>query len=356
VAAGAARCRRCGTPLRITPETIIAVCSQCGFPNWINQAFIHPLEIVPAKTREVVESFWKYAHSDPYLARLIGKIAVKSVEIMYVPVYLARVEASAQYEGIATVTLVKRVSGNTEKGAGTTRSTTLGQRETRYVTVRVRGSVAREYVLPLPAIRVSDARTIEPLIDRLLETRPPAKPLADIDWEEVKGSVLPVEVTPQDAMVWARDEACERLYREVENIMQKEAEQKAVAVSPGWKPYLVVWTRKRAPCKAENLGLSPLTLVPLVAVYYTYNDSVYKVVLAGWDGSIILWRRPFVLRANRIPLAGAVLVSGLLGGAGAAFTAVGDFVSGPLLLLAGTSGAVALARRALEHRFDGKGG
>jgi len=354
VAPGAARCRRCGSPLRITPETIIAVCSQCGFPNWTSQAFIHPVEIVPARTGKIVESFRERVRSDPFLARLEEKIAVKSVETLYIPVYVTRVEASTQYEGIATVTLVRGRGGVEE--AETFRPDAQSRKGARYVTVRVKGRVAREYVLPLPAVRVTETRIVEPLISSFMERNPSSKPLTSVDWEEVKGQVLPVEVTPQDAMVWARDEACERLQSEVESLMQKEAEQKAVAVSPGWRPDLVVWSRKRAPCRAEDRGLSPIILVPLVTVYYNHDDSVYKALFAGWDGSIIAWNRPFKPYTGRVPLAGAVLISGLLGGAGAALTVAGDPLAGALLLLTGAGGASALAWRAYDQRISGTGG
>jgi len=348
-----ARCRRCNAPLKRTPETIVAICERCGFPNWISQAFIHPIELVPAKTWEATKLLNELARSDPALAQREGKIAIKTVETIYIPLYLARIEASSGYEGVATVTLAKSKPRNDVKPREE------GEREVkRYVTVKVNGSITRSYTLAVPAKRIIKAGLVTPLMNYYLKARPASKPLTSISWDEVKGMVLPVEVTPQDAMVWARDAVCDRLSSEVESLMEKEAEQKAVAVSPGWRPNLVIWSHKRISCKPEDRELSPLILVPLVLLYYTYAKGVFRAAFAGWDGTIIGWDRPEAHAVKRSPLAGATLVSSLFGGAGAALLAAGDPLSGSLFFLVGVGGTAVLSRHVLRGHVDsgGKGG
>jgi len=341
LAAAAARCQRCGAPLELTPETIVAVCEYCGFPNWTSQAFIHPIELVPARSGEAYKFFQRYLETDPDMRALRGGVSLRSVDTVYVPLYVAHVEATARYYGVATVTVTRTRVVRTSSG-------TQVKTETRQVTVTVSGSVTKDLEVPLVARRVVDRTLVDPLVSYYMKTRPSSTPIANVDWEEVKGTVLASEVTPKDAEVWARDEACDRLQEEVEKRMEEEAREKAMVVSPGWVPSLVVWSSKRIPCKAENKSLSPILLVPMIVAYYSYAKSLYKVAFAGWDGAKLYAEEPLTPSQRAVYAGGMMLASGLLGGAGAALLAgAGDALLGLLLLLGGLGASYYLGSRAV---------
>jgi len=341
LAAGAARCQRCGAPLELTPETIVAVCEYCGFPNWTSQAYIHPIELVPARSSEARYFFQKYLETDPDMKSLRGRVELRGTDTIYVPLYIAEVEATARYSGVATVTLTRTKIVKTSKG-------TEVRTETRYVTVSVSGVVDRDFELPLVARRVVDKTMVEPLVSYYMKTRPESTPIQNVEWDEVKGTVLASEVTPQDAQVWARDEACDQLQEEVEKLMEKEARAKAAAMSPGWIPGLVVWSSKRIPCKAVNRRLSPILLVPMIIAYYSYAKSLYKVMFSGWDGAKLYAEEPLTPGQRALYAGGMMISSGLLGGAGAAILAgAGEAVVGGLLLLAGLAASYYLGSRAV---------
>lgn len=47
------RCERCGAPLEVSPETIIAVCPYCGYPNHISGNIkTENIYIVPSLDKE----------------------------------------------------------------------------------------------------------------------------------------------------------------------------------------------------------------------------------------------------------------------------------------------------------------
>lgn len=338
----AARCQRCGAPLDLTPETIVAVCSYCGYPNWTVQAFTYPIELVPADQARARAFFDGYLRTDPDMRELRG-IRLRSVETVYIPFYTAHTRAHTRYYGVAnvTVTRVRMVKAGDRTQVKT---------ETRVVTVRVEGGHEASYTIPLVARRSVDRSYIDPLAEHLLESKPRSLPLQQVNWEAVKGTVLSSEVSPQDAEVWARDEACDRLQEEVEKKMADEARARAAATSPGWVPSAVVWSVKRIPCRVEEAKLSPILLVPAVIALYTYQGGIYKAVFAGWDGRKVYAEEPLTPGERAVYLGASIAAAGLLGGGGAVLASMGGDISlaGVVLFIAGAIGSYLAASRAVS--------
>ncbi|MEB3861161.1 MAG: hypothetical protein GSR84_02950 [Desulfurococcales archaeon] len=337
----AARCQRCGAPLELTPETIVAVCSYCGYPNWTMQAYVYPIELIPAEQGKARGFFDEYLRSDPDMRGLRG-VKLRSVETVYIPFYTIQASADTRYYGVAKVTLTRvrmvRSGGKTEV-----------RTETRFATVVVEGEYSASYNLPLAARRSVERSYIDPLARHLVESKPRSIPLQEVDWEAVKGTVLASEVPPQDAEVWARDEVCDRLQKEVEDKMSDQARKLAAAQNPGWVPSMVAWLKKRIPCKPREVKLSPLLLVPAVIAYYTYQGGIYKVVFAGWSGRKVYAEEPLTPGQRLAYLGGAVAASGILGGGGAALAAGGEHtLVGLLLLLAGIAGSYLATSKAVS--------
>ncbi len=350
-ATGAFRCQRCGAPLEVTPETIVAVCPYCGTPNWTAQAYVYPIELVPARSSEARSLFLKWMETDPDLRALKRRPTLKSLEIIYVPLYIADTHAVSRYSGVAQVKLTRtRV---VKRGKETTVVT-----ESRTVTVTVSGVYERDYELPIVARRNYEAKTVEPLVEYFMKTRPPRKPIAEVAWDEVKGTVLASEIPPGDAEKIARDESCDRLSVEVEKRMEDEAKSKAMAMSPGWVPVAVVWLKKRKPCRSTLRSLSPIILVPMIFGVYSYNRSIYRAILAGWDGMKVYSEEP-VSTAERIAyLAGAVGSAGLIGGGGmaAALYHADSVIGGVIAALIGGAFAYFLVSKAIaDVKIEGVG-
>ena len=340
------RCQRCGAPLEVTPETIVAVCNYCGFPNWTSQAYVYPIELVPGRSREARRLFQKWLESDPDLRGLKG-VRIKSVDLVYVPLYVSDVNAASRFWGVAEVTVTKtRV---VKRGKETTVET-----QTRIITVQVEGSLTRDYRIPIVARRSYERETVDPLVTYYMKTLPPGKPIQEVDWESVKGQVLASEIPPGDAERYARDEACDKLSEEVDKKMDEMARQRAMAMAPGWIPSLVTWVDKKKPCKSRVSRLSPIELVPMIIGTYAFRGSMYKAILAGWDGRKVYSEEPLTVTERLVYYSGSVLSSGLLGGAGAAAIVLDHVAAGLVLLGVGVAGAYLLAKKAVSDvRIEG---
>ncbi len=338
---GAARCQRCGAPLELTPETIVAVCSYCGYPNWTSQAYVYPIEIVPAQASRAREFFRRYLETDPDMRKLARGVRLNNLEVIYLPMYVAGVHAETRYFGTAKVILTR--TKVVKRGKETHVET-----ETATEVVTVRGELIKDYDLPIIARRNVEKSFTIPLVEYYMGNRPKSIKINEINWDDVKGEVLASEITASDASTIARDEACDKLYKEAEDKMNEEARRRAMAQRPGWIASQVIWSEKKIPCKSENRYLSPILLVPTIVAFYTYKNGLYKVAFAGWNGEKIYSEEPITPGQRALYIAGGILSSGLLGGGGAVLaTLCGDYTGGGIILVIGGLIASAFFGRSL---------
>jgi hypothetical protein len=318
----------------------VAVCPYCGYPNWTVQAYVHPIELVSAQSRRGREFFERYLSTDPDMRGIRDKIVLKSLETIYVPVYFVDVAVSSRYRGRATVVLEKTIVK--EKGEIETR--------TRMVTVYVEGSYAATYNLDIVARRFVDETVLEPLIKHYRRTRPQSKPIGEVDWEEVKGTVLSSELPPQEAASTARDRACEIARAAVESRMRDEAYQEAAMMHPGWTPVGVDWEFKRIPCRSRVTSISPILLIPYILAVYSFEGKHYKTVFAGWDGTRVYGEEPITAGRRTLYFA-STIASSLLAGAGIGLllgaVTKAQLIMGLLLAAGGFYGAYNLAGKAV---------
>lgn len=341
------KCQRCGAPLDISPETIVAICPYCGYPNWINRAFAHPIVVVPGKARGLDRVFYDWLSVDEEMKHLKNKVILKNIEMIYIPVYYVSVSASSHYRGKATVTLTRTRVIKTDKGTRT-------EVQTKYISVYVSGDYRDSYTIPLVARRAADRKIIDPLIeyyyDFLKKEESLQVPIEKVNWEEIKGQVLAPEIGPRDAEDYARDQACEIMYKEVENRMNNEARERAALMSPGWIPTFVSWHYKIIPCRSKINNITPIILLPMIHAYYTYQRRLYRAAFAGWDGRKVYSEEPVTQGARIISYIGALFASGILGGAGLAGIYLGGeaAIAGGIGLVAGLAGSYFLTKEALK--------
>lgn len=77
------KCERCGAPLEVSPETIIAVCPYCGYPNHISGNIkTENIYIVPPSLDKntIAQSFWKRVEKDFDLRRIKDDIQIVGIE------------------------------------------------------------------------------------------------------------------------------------------------------------------------------------------------------------------------------------------------------------------------------------
>ena len=353
------RCARCGAPLDVSPETIVAVCNSCGYVNWFIDTGRTSIEMLPVERASLQGIFEKIASSDKDLSKL-GSIKLREASIYYVPSYFADVHTETKYSGRAEVTLRKEECEYYEEYNEET-GETEEKEECETVRDRVEVSVAGYFSSDYPIDIVARRNIYSPAVSELMERYRASKsqlisrtiPLEKVDWKRVKGVVLSGEISPAEAETIARDLGCERLFEEVGSKMRREAEEKALGTKGSeWSVESVTWLEKRIPCKATNKSISPLILIPYIRMVYEYEGSSYNIYASGWDGAPLLIEKPVTKMERAKNYLVATGIAGVLGGLGGGLVAMaGDPTwAGLFLLLGGIGGNYYYVRKMLAEK------
>ncbi len=299
------RCSNCGAPLDVSPETIVAVCSYCGYPNWVREDLREELYIVePLSEKEILEKVWERMRRDRDLRRIASQITIHKPLQIYIPYYFADAVSEADYEGRVRVYL--------RRCTGSGKNTTC---QTYPTTVYVKGHYGpfREEI-PIIGRRGVRAFSIKILGRYYLETRPERKPLSSIklDRSETR-RILTVEIDKETAKTIALDDHLDELRRRVVEEMKKKAEKIARrSTRENVVKSVVIW--KRIKPMNVNLRISPITLLPLYVIPYTYSNGTYRLFLTGWDGETIVAEEPMNMFTRLIWGATGTIGSGVFGG------------------------------------------
>jgi len=318
------KCRYCGAPLQVGPDTVVAVCPYCGRPNWIRG---EPGELLAAKAPgspdEVEEAFRKLARRDPDLRRVSPVLA--RAEAVFIPFYEGRGLARSSYEarGHLVVTITRRRGDKTVT-------------ETRMVPFHVSGVYKAEFETLLVARRSPGEEAVRLLARHYQRTRPRLVPLEEAvpGWRRGFHAALAADRDPGEARAWMVDDTCDRVRERVRSIIRSRA--RATYYGPGVVTGVVVeW--ERIPCAIEGLAVRGPLFLPLVKAYYVAEERIYRAYFAGWDMAPLVREEPFTAtqRAALTALGGAA--SGLLGAAGAYIAAASGGLEGLAV------GAVAVA-------------
>ncbi len=312
----------------------------------MSQAYIHPIVLVPGVSTSMDKVFYQWTNVDKEISKIKDQVELKSIESVYVPLYIVDVYAHSRYKGEAVVTLTRVVTVKTKQGY-TTRT------ETRHTIVYVSGEYDKDFRVPVIARRAPARKTLVPLIQYYLDSiknAPSPIPLENVEWDNVKGQVLSPEILPNEAELYARDLSCEELHSLVEDRMTTEAMQMAAVQHPGWTPSFVSWEYKIIPCRSEVIRMSPIILLPMIHAVYSFQQRIYQALFAGWDGRKVYSEEPVSSTSRKLSFLGAILSSGILGGAGfALFQHGGDgSLLGVILLMLGMAGSYYLTKEAIK--------
>jgi len=269
------KCEKCGAPIEVTPETIVAVCEYCGHPNWISEVKEEILIVASASKDAVERSFRQRIEEDFDLRRVKDKISIIEISGVYVPFYFVTVKAEAAYEGY--IKKVERV------GSG---------KKARWVTRRekVRGSFRSVLKLPILARRSAEDFSIKELAGHYKYSKPVSRKLEEVDWEKVKLPVLNAELSSDEAAEIARDEAGDKMRARAESKVDELIEFH---------------------CVTKVLSISPLILIPYWYLVYSCGRAQYRAAYAGWNCHLLAIQEPVLIYHRALYFIGALLGCGL---------------------------------------------
>jgi len=296
---GVFRCKYCGAPLEVSPETIVAICNYCGRENWIKGSG-RVLIVRPASENEALEK----------ARRLVGESfrnTVKTPLQVFIPYYVATAIADADYEAKTMVTVERCVSKR--KG-----NTTVRECYTRVIPVYVKGYLAgfgNRY--SVPARKGVGGKTVEALGKYLLRSEIQLVELASFKFEREKASyrnILAVELDKSDVNELILDQHLDELRKRVIEEIRREARVKA-SIHGSPVSVSIVW--KRITPLNIRIEVSDPILTP--AYYVRYGEQgEYKILLSGFDLRELVIEKPVSRIERALWGIAATMSSGLAGG------------------------------------------
>jgi len=262
-------CKKCNAPLDITPESIVAICNYCGYPNIIS-GIISPEDvyIVPSQSRaKIINEFNRLIREDFDLKKIAPYIQIYGIHAFYAPVWTGRVPVRGQIS--------------------------------YYKIIREKKKTRRKYYVEninlienvsLPARRQPMKFGINEAIEHFKITNPKIMRLMDLDrfaWDNIKLEILNTE--------FDRSEAYRRIKEEALDIIRAKYRSK----SDGIDAFI---------CQSyEPLDLK-LILLPVWWIYYKYKNSIYYIVFSGWDLKPIIRTEPLTTLRRAVYLLGSIVL------------------------------------------------
>jgi len=268
------RCMNCGATLKVTPETIVAICEYCGAPNIISGILSEEdLYLVPSVGEgKVLEEFWRRVNTDVDLKSIASKIRPVSIEGSYIPFWLSRVELEGEIIYRKREYYGKQVRVR-----------------------RVRESFSRMLWVDIVARRQVKHLGLRELVERYLDERPESVKLSEIPtdrWREIKLPILNLEYDRAEAEASIRDHSIDLVREEwegrVSDIVFFSAEVKSMT-----KPNLV--------------------FLPIWTITYRYGGGLYFAQHDGWSGRSLVFAEPIRAFRRAIYILG-MISSTILGG------------------------------------------
>jgi hypothetical protein len=273
------RCGRCGSLLRVTPETIVAICGYCGHPSALQSSVsLDRIFLVPSKAREsILEAFNRRLEKDADMRRIRGQVQVFSLEGFYYPFWTAEVSMKGH---AIYIRYERRGSG---KGARVERR--------RY---------EEDFDLKLPmgimARRQALAFGLSELIDYYRSSNPQEARLLGLGEEEWRKNSHLNLLAPEFDEV----EATNRLAEDSVDAVRKQYRRKGQEL-------------EYFSAEVERVLNVKLVLLPLWRVTYVFRGSLFQVLHAGWDGKPIVAMEPVLMFRRIFYVLGSIMAC-LLGG------------------------------------------
>ncbi len=292
------RCSRCGAPLDVTPETIIAVCRYCGYPNVLvdnlPEEEITSIRVVPSlPEKEILEKAMERTRRDPDLKGIADQIRWRKPYGIYMPFYTITASLDLEYWMKLRVRYVENV-----------RRGNRWETRTYSRTIDVSGKVSlHDEKIPILARKGVHGFSVKAMGLHYINKNPDTVPLAGLDWKKYGLNTLSAEFSRSDAEDIALEIGLNRL--------KARAYEEAVSRARGWRGRVVnvKVLARRYNLDIKKLEVEPLTLVPYWRLTYEYRGGIYRYYVSGWDGEVVIAEEP-VLPKHRI----GYLLAGIGGG------------------------------------------
>lgn len=269
------KCERCGAPLEVSPETIVAICPYCGFPNHISGNLkTESIYVVPSLDKNAIaQAFWGRVEKDFDLRRIKDDLQIVGIKGHYAPYWSGVVHVQG------TVRYMRREEECHTDSKGNTHCHTVERHYTERVNedMRLLGSARRQI----------KSFGVEDLITHFSKTWPEGKRLLDLDedaWSKIKLEILNTEMDERQARLIMREDAVD--------IVRNRFLAKSDRI-------------ERFDIHADEPKDVKLLLLPMWTVYYRYGNSIFQAVFAGWDGKGVATTEPMNVFRQAEYLAGA---------------------------------------------------
>ncbi|MEM1526637.1 MAG: zinc ribbon domain-containing protein [Ignisphaera sp.] len=320
------RCSNCGAPLDVSPETIATVCSYCGYLNWVREDLKEEILVVkPLSEREALKNVGNFS-SKKKLGAALKEINLSKLTLILVPFYFVDVSAEADYSAKVFVNVRKCRKERDQEKCWT---------ETRSVFVKgVYGPYAG--VVPVVGRRGSEVLSVKALARRYIASKVDASPIGVVQLDKSEWrSVLSIEVDKKTAMDIALDDHLDRLRDIVVEVIRREAENRVRMRGESVVGSTIAWKRI-TPINVKASASKPI-LLPMYIAVYKYRDGVYRVVLCGWDGEVVVLEKPMGV-VERVAWGSlAAVTSGVLGGLSGAMLTANPLAGLGLLVVGGAT-------------------
>ncbi|NJD99449.1 hypothetical protein E3E26_06580 [Thermococcus sp. LS1] len=305
------KCERCGAPLEVSPETIVAICPYCGYPNHISGNLkTEHIYIVPSLDKNAIaKAFWERVERDFDLKRIKDQLQIVDIEGHYSPYW----KGSVHVEGEVEYTVREEECRTYTDSSGEEHT------ECHTVEKHYHDFVNEDIPLIGSARRQVKSFGVDDIIGHYSRSRPKGKRLLDLDedqWGKIKLEILNTEIDELQAKMMMREDAID--------VIRNRYSAKADRID-------------RFDIRAEMPESVSLVLLPMWTVYYKYGNSIYHVVFAGWDGKDVAATEPMTM-LRRAQYIGAIGLGSLIGAFGAAYG--GAVASGAVVIFALIFGSV----------------
>ncbi len=287
------KCERCNAPLGVSPETIVAICQYCGYPNHISGNLnTENLYIVPSLSKnDIYKAFMDRVERDFDLRRIKNDIQVVDIEGFYVPYWSGSVRVKGEIEY-----MVKEMECHTY-----TDSEGEEHEECHEVERYYHDFIDEILSLMGPARRQVESFGVDDVLKYYRKKgTAKSKKLIDMDedeWQKIKLEILNTEFDEKQARLMMKEDAVD--------IIRERYNAKADRID-----YFK--------CDADEPTNVRLILLPMWIVYYKYGNAIYRVVFAGWDGKDVAATEPMTA-LRRMQYIGGILAGILIGGLGTLF-------------------------------------
>ncbi len=333
------RCSRCGAPLDVTPETIIAVCRYCGYPNVsvanLPEEEITSIRVVPSlPEKEILEKAIERTRRDPDLKGITDQIRWRKPYGVYVPFYMVVASLELEYWMKLRVGYVENVRRGNRWETRT---------YSRIIDVSGKVSLGVEKI-PILARKGVNGFSVKAMGLHYINKHPDTVPLASLDWKKYGLNTLSAEFSRSNAEDIALEIGLNRL--------KARAYEEAISRARSWSGRVVnvKVLAKRYKLDVKKLEVKPLTLVPYWRLTYEYRGGIYRYYVSGWDGEVVIAEEP-VLPKHRIGYLLAGISGGGLSSLGAIMAAVAQTYTtaflGAIFFVGGVILSYAMGRRIL---------